>query len=843
MVLSFALCATFAFAQTNNSISRNNVATAASMTKLEASNAENVGYKGSIFTKAEGDTIASWTFNTLPTTGTCTAADVIDTTVQGGTLEHTQTAFSSTWQRHTDTTASYWASQASNYSVWTSRYFGYNDFSFRSPTVGDGYMVMSMLEFIPSWGGHGNVGGFNAYMKFGPMNCSTVPLIDIRFYQFYRKFNYDQCWVDYSTDNSTWNTVEINVKNVDLSVNDQTRGWVRTTLPASVGRHAQVYFRIRWSCASDAENGAYGYFWAVDDVMAIEGPANRITSVNDEYFEGFYQMMPQGLSVPMVWNVNIRNTGANTQTNIVGELKVSHTRTSGYTTATNGSVTINSLPSMADTSIRFDPKGWYGGNGFGYNTNNPSYNPRRGPTALLPTDVAGLNYVYGDIHSTAHQHILATSTNANRTYDTIGYTVNAATASSPAVWAHDNGVLRKYSTWVAGMIAASTFSTSVEDVGYGNAGYRIYNSYLTGDNIPSGWRIKGMQLVASTHPSYGSQGGMEIFGELRKDRVYDTLNSTYVSFQSIETGAGTYLVQGSDLNNLSNLEYETYGNYNVITIDFPDQPMLEPNTAYRVGYGLAEDGEFCVAGSTIGYYDLIDTLYHYFAFTPGMESYGASVGHPNIYNTLIYDPYDQHFHFFKVNSFPMIRMLVGPYEYRAKQPVEIQCGANGFIFDQQYNTLCGQTDSVVDGATRTYIFSPEEGYMVDQIFQDGAVIFTNDTTYLSDVSYSFVIDAPTTINVTFTLAPEVPESIDPVAANVNVNLQPNPATSNVKLTISGVEGMVDFSLVDMSGRVVRSSKMDATTAQNISLAGLAKGAYFVRITNSNFSKVEKLIVR
>ena len=842
MVLSFALCATFAFAQTNNSVSRHSETTAAMKTRYEACTAQNSGYKGSIFTKAEGDTILHVTFNAAPTTGTLTAADQVDTTVQAGTLEHTQSGFASTWRRHTDTSNSYWSNQA-NYPAWN-HFFGINsgrDLSFRSPSVGDGFMVMDMVESITQIGGAGTVGGYNAYMSFGPMNCSNVALIDIRFYQRYQKFNRDRCWIDYSTDGSTWHAVEINITNLDIAVNDNTTGWVRATLPASAARQANVYFRIRWSCPSDGNGGgAYGYYWIVDDVMAIEGPANRITSIQDEYFEGFYGMMPQGLSVPMVWNVDIRNTGGNTQTNIVGELKTSTSRNSGYTSA--GTVNIASLPSMVDTSIRFDPKGWYGGNGFGYNTNTPSYNPRRGPTALLPTATTGMNYVFGDIRSTAHPHILATATNANRTYDTIGYTVNAATGSAPAVWAHDNGVLRKFSIWVAGMALDNpqAWSSELNNVGYNLTNYGIYNSYLTGDNIPAGWRIKGMQLVAATYPGYGDQAGMEIFTMLRKDSVYTDGGRTYVSFGGIETGANNYLVQPSDLNTIT--EYEEYGDYHVITIDFPNQPALEPNTAYRVGYHLAEDGEFAVAANTIGYYDT-DTNYHYFRNVPGMEGYGSSVGHPNVYNTLVYDPTDQDYHFFKMGTFPMIRMLVGPYEYRTKHPVDIQCGAHGNISDQQYNMLCGQIDSVVDGASRTYIFIPDEDYMVDQIFQDGAVIFTNDTTYLSDVSYTFTIDAPTTINVTFTLAPEIEEGIDPVASNVNVNLQPNPATSNVQLTISGVEGMVDFSLVDMSGRIIRSAKMDATTAQNISLAGLAKGAYFVRITNSNFSKVEKLIVR
>ncbi|MBQ0160830.1 MAG: T9SS type A sorting domain-containing protein, partial [Bacteroidales bacterium] len=48
---------------------------------------------------------------------------------------------------------------------------------------------------------------------------------------------------------------------------------------------------------------------------------------------------------------------------------------------------------------------------------------------------------------------------------------------------------------------------------------------------------------------------------------------------------------------------------------------------------------------------------------------------------------------------------------------------------------------------------------------------------------------------------------------------------------------------DMSGRVVYSQNMNAESAQVISLNNLAKGAYFVRITNDKFSKIEKLIVR
>ena len=56
-------------------------------------------------------------------------------------------------------------------------------------------------------------------------------------------------------------------------------------------------------------------------------------------------------------------------------------------------------------------------------------------------------------------------------------------------------------------------------------------------------------------------------------------------------------------------------------------------------------------------------------------------------------------------------------------------------------------------------------------------------------------------------------------------------------------GMVNCSIIDMSGRVVYNQSINAENANVINLNSLAKGAYFVRITNEQFSKVEKLIVR
>ena len=76
-----------------------------------------------------------------------------------------------------------------------------------------------------------------------------------------------------------------------------------------------------------------------------------------------------------------------------------------------------------------------------------------------------------------------------------------------------------------------------------------------------------------------------------------------------------------------------------------------------------------------------------------------------------------------------------------------------------------------------------------------------------------------------------------------MRLQPNPATSMVRISLKNVSGNVNMSLIDMSGRVVTTSQFNAENGTTINVSNLAKGAYFVRITNNYFTKIEKLIVR
>ena len=85
--------------------------------------------------------------------------------------------------------------------------------------------------------------------------------------------------------------------------------------------------------------------------------------------------------------------------------------------------------------------------------------------------------------------------------------------------------------------------------------------------------------------------------------------------------------------------------------------------------------------------------------------------------------------------------------------------------------------------------------------------------------------------------------INDVESRVNVAIAPNPASSQVSINVEGINGMVNCSILDMSGREVSNTTFNANSEHVVSLNGIPAGAYFVRITNERVSKVEKLIVR
>ncbi|MBQ9637927.1 MAG: T9SS type A sorting domain-containing protein, partial [Bacteroidales bacterium] len=106
-----------------------------------------------------------------------------------------------------------------------------------------------------------------------------------------------------------------------------------------------------------------------------------------------------------------------------------------------------------------------------------------------------------------------------------------------------------------------------------------------------------------------------------------------------------------------------------------------------------------------------------------------------------------------------------------------------------------------------------------------------------------------TTNLVMVDVQEVSDDPDPNAIDgaegVQVRLYPNPASGSTTVSLEGVSGTVELTVVDMNGRSVRTERMecDGDCAHRMELSGLSAGVYFVRISSEGTDVVRKLVVR
>ena len=80
------------------------------------------------------------------------------------------------------------------------------------------------------------------------------------------------------------------------------------------------------------------------------------------------------------------------------------------------------------------------------------------------------------------------------------------------------------------------------------------------------------------------------------------------------------------------------------------------------------------------------------------------------------------------------------------------------------------------------------------------------------------------------------------AESGTLTLFPNPASTSVTVTVSGMDGEVTVEIVDLNGRTSGKWTVDSGKVE-LDLSGLSQGAYFVRVTGERQTAVRKLIIR
>ena len=873
MVLSFALCATLAFAQTQNVAGKKagKVLTNVKAEKVVKPAAEPTNYKASIFTK-DDDVVETWDFSTANqvTTGTVGASTMI-----GGDIavQHMQTSVASKWAHIAGTSDE--ALTAANFNTTAYTRF-YNYFGGASGNFGrliniymdttastslNGWMFMDMMESTTA------NQFIDAYMAFPAVDLSDYPVVDFRLFQWYQKFNRDQCYVDYSLDNgSTWNCVEINVKNVDVAVNTELWGFYTYTLPATVGGQSNVLLRLRWASNSNA-GGVYGYAWMVDDVQVLGGAANRVHTYNQFWGEGAYQMVPQGMDLPIYWRSQLTNNGLFNQTNVTA--KINHLSTLGGASTVVDEYNNGSINRGETKYVLVDGLGRFPSDTNGDNREwrdglwEYSSHQAMGQGNSLPTTTVGDNFTFASIHTDS----IAFS------YDTVWYNVDGGDANGNYIWGRDKGLLTtgKYFAWGFTDPEGEDYYIT-DDCGEHamEPNYSVWSGYTTGTTVPvdangEPWVIRGIRYVTAT--SFG-----KFFGESVIEPTLYFMDSDSGYYHAMTTGIE--YIEASDAasagmaNDSTDIMaaggFMTMDEYNYIDVMFPEQNALEANNMYYVGYRMVEPGYFSLAtatGSTYTRPDVSDegnpvarsTRFGSENAAPGTEKYAYDFnndnGLANGWSLLVRDPWGayptQMYPAGKyAEAYPMVYPILGPRQDIARHNITINCAdENVAVFLQDGETeACGTTDDVAEGSTTYYFILPAEE-MDAKIMFDGVEVVLGTDPNLEWNNNGYYIYTVRNVTADHVLAVESVVAINNVAEKVQMNLQPNPATSQVNLTIEGVNGMVNCAIVDMSGRVVYNSNIYAEAAQSINVSNLAKGAYFVRITNNEFSKVEKLIVR
>ena len=328
----------------------------------------------------------------------CTSGDII-----GGeyTDPHSFGNYSYSYWNRLDSVGLYGGNFGNTYPYLNNwNYQGY--MSMYLPGYANGFMLASMVDF--NWNNSYPLSGYymNSYVAFPAVTIpATTQVVEVAWRQMYRKY-YDQCFVDYKV-NGQWQTMEVNVTGIDAEINSWGNFDAHYSLPIAAAQESQLELRLRYY--SYGRGSAYGYCWAVDDFTVISGNPNQ-WQVNPEHFvDGKYDVIPQGMQIPLTWYNTVANTGAVTQTGV--NVAMQHTSPAG-TTSNFISETMNQLVNHGgyDTLV-VDPRGFYNSEFPGWLDLGPNYGQATiSPIGNngLPTATAGLNTMQATLLSDSLSH-------------------------------------------------------------------------------------------------------------------------------------------------------------------------------------------------------------------------------------------------------------------------------------------------------------------------------------------------------------------------------------------------------------------------------------------------------
>ena len=148
--------------------------------------------------------------------------------------------------------------------------------SMASSSASDGFAVFDGIQHLIA----GSVDFQDATIELNDtINLSNYPSVTLEFEQRYRAFNYDNTYVELSTDfGTTWTQIQINDQ---VATNDPAiQELVGINISSYVGGQSNVKIRFRWVSDSDDNSYGSGYGWLIDDLKITVPPENDVQNLS-----------------------------------------------------------------------------------------------------------------------------------------------------------------------------------------------------------------------------------------------------------------------------------------------------------------------------------------------------------------------------------------------------------------------------------------------------------------------------------------------------------------------------------------------------------------------------------
>ena len=178
--------------------------------------------------------------------------------------------------------------------------------------------------------------------------------------------------------------------------------------------------------------------------------------------------------------------------------------------------------------------------------------------------------------------------------------------------------------------------------------------------------------------------------------------------------------------------------------------------------------------------------------------------------------------------------LTGYYKF---SPTTNDTAMIGIAFYSAGDTICKEILAILDVANDWTPFNIDLNYIGSSMPDTVNIIcISSNNQEISNVGSILEIDNLKFVGGTV-------NTPQPIFAENNINITPNPAKEYVNITVNNVKNKTKILIYNTVGKLVFSKEYNSEINERIDISEFNSGIYFVKIINKDKNKIEKLIIK